>query len=75
VDSSEGGRKWALTRGIFWSANVGGGLTALMFVIKGGDVMDVLHWWSYMMGALLTLYGGMNVVQKGVVKNDPNPVP
>ena len=40
----------------------------IMFIIKGGDVMDVLHWWSYMMGALLTLYGGLNVAQKGVTK-------
>lgn len=64
----DGGRKWALTIRIFWAANIGAAATLLMFVIKGGEVMDVLHWWSYMMGSLLVLYGGMNVAQKGVMK-------
>lgn len=68
MDSSEGGRKWALARGIFWSANAGAVATMIMFIVKGGNVMDVLQWWSYMMGALLTLYGGLNVAQKGVTK-------
>lgn len=68
MDSSDGGRKWALTRSIFWAANIGASATLVMFVIKGGDVMEVLQWWSYMMGSLLVLYGGMNVAQKGVMK-------
>jgi|GEM_PF-4733894 len=70
ADPRYASRKWILAK---WMLTIASGVTVGLVTAKTlgiGDalppMMDVLQWWSYTAGAVLTLYGGANVVQKGI---------
>jgi len=70
----EGGRKWTLTQQTFWTATVFA-VVAFLVLLPKGDPMTALYWWTGTAGGLITIYSGLNVVQKGVQKNDPGAIP
>lgn len=79
MDSSDGGRKWALAKAVF-TASTAMAVGTLVFSVSGKietTVSSILEWWSFTQAGLLALYNGANVIaaSKGAKKNDPDPVP
>jgi hypothetical protein len=45
-------------------------LGSVYFIAKSLDPMPLFYWWSAVQGANLSLYGGLNVVQKKIQPNN-----
>ena len=70
ADPRYASRKWLLAK---WVMYIASGVTVALVTARTlgvGDalppVMEVLQWWSYTAGAVLALYGGANVIQRGL---------
>ena len=61
-----GGRKFRFVQQIFWASTVMAVCAVYYFITKGLEPMPPLWWWSSVQAANLTVYGGLNVVQKKI---------